>query len=212
VAHVDVRAPELLAEDFELTVGPEFARELVDGQVEAHAPAHAVHGRNAKAGRLDAARSAAEDQLLHPDLLFGVQRNRAELYILGDRHRRIGHAAIVGAGGGEHEPLNARLTRVGDETSCGLHVDLVGELGIAPARRVADDRGKVDDAVDARERAFARLCIADVRADHLNACTFLLGRDVLLAVQKRVEHPNLVLRLAQLLNEECPDVAAAARD
>src|SRR3954463_1223653 len=40
VAHMHVRAPELLAEDLELLVGPEVAGELVDGEIEAHARGH----------------------------------------------------------------------------------------------------------------------------------------------------------------------------
>ena len=127
VADVDVGAPELLAEDFELAVGPQFAGELVDGQVEAHPPSHAVDGGEAQAGGLGGVRAAAEDQLLHPDLLLGVERHRAQLALLGDRHVRVGHAPVVGAGGGEHEALDAGRARVGDERAGGLHVDVVGE-------------------------------------------------------------------------------------
>ena len=64
----------------------------------------------------------------------------------------------------------------------------------------------------ARQGAFARVGVADVRADHLHARLLLLGRDVLLAVQQRVQHAHLVLRLAQLPDEQRADVTAAARD
>ena len=108
--------------------------------------------------------------------------------------------------------LHAGLVCVGDEGAGRLHVDFVGELGIERARGVADDRREVHDGVGARQRAFARLSVADVRADHLDARLLLLGGDVLLAVQQRVEHADLALRLAQLLHEQRADVAAAAGD
>src|SRR5271166_2730858 len=138
VAHVDVGAPELLAEDLELAVGPEFAAELVDSQIEAHAPPDAVDRREPQAGRRQAV-GGAEDQLLHSDLLLGIQRDRAQLAVLGDRHRRVRHAPVVRAGGGEHQPLDASLARVGHERLGGLHVNFVRQLGIASACGIADD-------------------------------------------------------------------------
>ena len=62
------------------------------------------------------------------------------------------------------------------------------------------------------ERACARVAVADVGADHLHAGLLLLGGDVLLAVQQRVEHAHLVPGLVQLLYEQRSDVAAAACD
>ena len=51
VADVHVGPPELLAEDLELAIRPEVARELVHRQVEAHARGDAVDRREAQAGR-----------------------------------------------------------------------------------------------------------------------------------------------------------------
>src|SRR5581483_2356723 len=90
VTDVDVRAPELLAEDFQLLVRPQFAGELVDGQVEAHPPPDAVDGGEAQAGRGHAVAAAAEDQLLHADLLLRVQGDGAQLTVLGDRDGGVG--------------------------------------------------------------------------------------------------------------------------
>ncbi len=64
--------------------------------------------------------------------------------------------------------------------------------------------------IDAVERARACDAVADVRADYLDTRLLLLGRDVLLAMQQRVEHANLVPGFLQLLYEQRSDVAAAA--
>src|SRR4051794_15667685 len=49
VADVDVRAPELLAEDLELTARPQPQRELVDGEIETHPGSQSIHGGEAQA-------------------------------------------------------------------------------------------------------------------------------------------------------------------
>ena len=157
-------------------------------------------------------RAAGQDQLLHADLLLGVERHGTQLSLLGDRHLRIGHAPVVRAGGGEYESLHAGVVGVGDERSRGLHVDLVGDRGIERARRVADDRSEVHDGVHAGQRPPARIGVADVRTDHLDATAFLLCGDVLLAVKQRVEYAHLASALAQLSGEERTDIAAAAGD
>ena len=134
-----------------------------------------------------------------------------ELAVLGDRNRRVRHATVVGAGGGEHQSLHAGLARVGDEPSGRLHVDFVRELRVAPTCGVADDRGQMHDGVDACQRALARLGVANVGADHLDARSLLLGCDVVLAVEQGIQHANLVSSRAQLVHEQCADVSAAAR-
>ena len=120
--------------------------------------------------------------MLHADLLLGVQRDRAKLALLGDRHVRVGHAPVVRARRGEHEPLDTGLTGVGDERLRRLDVDLVGDRWVERARRVADDRGEVDDGVGAAQRALACVGVTDVTANDLDAGLLLLGGDLLLAV------------------------------
>ena len=83
-------------------------------------------------------------------------------------------------------------------------VDLVGDRRVARAGRVADDRGEVHDRVGAVQRAPARVGVADVGADHLDAGALLLGGDVLLAVQQRVEHAHLAAGVAQLRHSSAP--------
>src|SRR2546423_10600934 len=84
IADMDVRAPELLAEDLELVPGPQLERELVDGQVEAHARREAVDGGEAHAGGRHPVRTRQQRQL-HRHLLLGVERDRGEHAVLGDR-------------------------------------------------------------------------------------------------------------------------------
>src|SRR5881394_37146 len=95
IAHVHVRPPELLAEDFELTVVPEFAGELIDGQVEAHPRRCAVDRGEAKAGRYGRAVAAFEQHFLDLDLLFGVEGDRRQRRLLVDRRLGVSHAPVV---------------------------------------------------------------------------------------------------------------------
>src|SRR3954451_13785815 len=62
VGDVDVRAPELLAEDLELAAGPQPQRELVDREVEAHARGQPVDGGEAQARRGQAVGLPAEQR------------------------------------------------------------------------------------------------------------------------------------------------------
>jgi hypothetical protein len=58
----------------------------------------------------------------------------------------------------------------------------------------------------------ARRRIAHVAADDRHAGLLLLGRDVLLSVQQRIQHAHLAAGLLQLLDEQRADVAAATCD
>ena len=116
----------------------------------------------------------------------------------------IGHAPVVGAGGGEHQPLHPGL--VASATSARVACTLTSSetAGSQRARGIADDRGEVHDGLGAGERAPARLGVADVGADHLDAGALLLGGDVLLAVQQRVQDAHLAPGAAQLRTSIAP--------
>ena len=65
-----------------------------------------------------------------------------------------------------------------------VHVDRLGELRVARAGRVADDRREVDDRAGALERRAARRLVADVAAPELGAELLEPRADVVLVVQE----------------------------
>ena len=200
-----VRAPELLAVDVERAAVPQVARELVDGEVEAHPLGDAVDRGEAQAGRVRQRQQLALDR----HLLLGVERDRRERRGLVDGHERVGHAAVVRARRGEHD---ARHAGVLDQRARALDVDGLRQLGVLGARRVADDRRQVHDRLGAVERRAAGGGVADVAAQHPGAGRLERGRHVLLAVQQRVEHRDLVAGGQQLARRRRADVAGAAGD
>ena len=181
---MDVGTPELLAEHFELPVGPQIAGELVDREVEAHPPPDPIHRRKAQARGFGGSGAAVQDQLLHADLLLGIQRHRAQLALLGYRNVRIDHPPVVRAGRGEHQSLHAKAVCVGDERAGRSDVDVVRGLGIEGASRIADDRGQVHDLLGTRQGARAGLIVTHIGAYHLYPRPLLLAGDVLLTVKK----------------------------
>ena len=208
VAHVHVGAPELLPEDLERPVGPEVASELVDREVEAHARGHAVHRREAQAGRLQLAEATAQQRLLDLDLLLGVQRDGRELAVLGDGHRRIGHAAVVGAGGGEDQAgatpaswARATTLRLPPTFTVGRDCRILG------AGRVPDDGREMHDRVRAREGARAGGRITHVAADDLGTEPRHMRGNVFLAVQQRIQHTDVMAAVCELLDDAGSDVA-----
>ncbi len=207
---MDVGPPERLAEHVELLVGPEVARELVDGQVEAHPVADAVDRRKAQAGGRHAVVVTLEQALLHGDLLLRVERHRAQLAGLVDRDGRVGHAAVVRACGGEQEALHAGFARLGDQVRGPLDVDRVGQLGVAPAGGIAHDRGQMDHGVHAREGGLARLGVAHVAALQVDAQGLEPRGHVLLLVQQHVQRAHLVPGGQQLVDQLSADVAGAS--
>ena len=192
VAHVHIGAPELLTEDLERPVGPEVAGELVDREVEAHARSHAVHRREAQAGRLQLAEATAQQRLLDLDLLLGVQRDGRELAVLGDGHRRIGHAAVVGAGGGEDQPAHTRVLGTGDDVAAAADIHLGRDCRILGTGRVPDDGREMHDRVRAREGARTGARITHVAADDLGTKSRHMRGNVFLAVQQRIQHTNVM--------------------
>jgi hypothetical protein len=209
---VHVRPPEQLPEDLEVAVCPQVARELVDREVEAHAVGHAVDRGEAQARGGEVARAVVEERLLDAHLLLGVEGDGAQLAGLVDGHGGVGHAPVVRARGREHEPPHAEAARVLDEGAAALHVHRVGGLGVARARRVADDGGEVHDGLHPLERALARRRVADVAADQRHAARLEGAGDVLLAVQEHVEHAHVVPAGQQLVDDESAHVAGAAGD
>ena len=88
----------------------------------------------------------------------------------------------------------------------------MGQLRVARAGRVADDRGEVDDRLGALERARRGVGVADVAVDHLDAPARGASAIVLLAVQQRVEHAHLAPGVEQLVDDFGADVAGATGD
>jgi hypothetical protein len=211
VAHVDVGPPELLAEDFEVATGPEFAGELVDGEVEAHALSGPVDRREAQAGGDHRAGAVGQEHFLDLDLLLGVEGDRRQRRLLVDGNLRVGHAAVVGAGRGEHEVADSGRARVVDETAGRLDVDLGGQLGILRAGGVADDRRQVHDRVDSLDRLPAQLVVADVADQDLGAALGEAIRDRLLSVQEAVEDAHLTAALKEFRRHFRADVTGASR-
>ena len=97
VANVNVRAPELLAEDDEVTGQTDISRELIDCEVEAHPRRRAVDGREAQAGRLQTVGAARKDVHLRCDLRLRVERHGPQLEILRRVDGAVRHLAVVAA-------------------------------------------------------------------------------------------------------------------
>ena len=87
------------------------------------------------------------------DLLLGVERHRAQLAVLVDR-ARSGRPCGRSSSRSRRTRSARRRPRAASATSArgALDVDLVGQLGIARAGGIADDRGEVHHGVDAVER------------------------------------------------------------
>ena len=170
VGDVDVGPPELLAEHLEVAIGPQVARELVDGQVEAHPRRGAVDGGEAQAGGLQLGVLVAQDRLLHPDLLLGVERHGRQLALLGDRHGRVLHASVVRARRGEHELLDAGGARVGQQRARRVRRS---RRSSAPGRARRRDRRRSPPGGRPPRRPPAprrrAVVVADVGHDHVDA-------------------------------------------
>ena len=91
-----------------------------------------------------------------------------------------------------------------------LDVDLVGQLGIAPAGGIAHDRGQVDHGVHPGEGRLARLGVAYVTALQLDAEGLQPRGHVLLLVQQHVQRAHLVAGGQQLVDQLRADVAGAS--
>ena len=91
--------------------------------------------------------------------------------------------------------LDAGLGGLGGEREAGVDVDLVRELRVPRAGRVADDRRQVHDRLGAPQRVAARHRVADVALDDRDAALTQLLCPVRLAVQQTVEDCDLAPRL-----------------
>ena len=107
--------------------------------------------------------------------------------------------------------FDARRAGLVRERAGAVHVDRLGELRVARAGRVADDRREVDDRAGALERRAACRLVADVSAPELRAELLEPRSDVVLVVQEHVERAHRAALLAQLLDERRPYVARSTR-
>jgi hypothetical protein len=153
-----------------------------------------------------------EQHLLDLHLLLGVERYGSQLAVLRDRRRRIEHTAVIRACGREHEARDTGRLGVRHERGAAADVDVVRELRVARARRIADDGSEVHDRADARERRSASGAVAHVALDHLDAFSLEFRRDGALAVEQPVEHTNTPAGGDQLAGGVRADVSCAARD
>ena len=212
IARMHVGAPELLAEDLEVAARPEISGELVDREIEAHARCRTVDRSQAQARGMERVALEGEQEPLDTHLLGCVQRDGSQLAVLPNRDRRVEHAAVVGAGRGEHEARHAGGLGVGDKRCARADVDVVRELGVPRAGRIADDGGEMDHRVDAGERRGTYRAVSDIPLDDLDAVALEPRSDVALAVQQPVEHAHLPPGGAQLAAGMPSDVSSAARD
>ena len=91
--------------------------------------------------------------------------------------------------------LDARLGGLGGEREARVDVDLLRELRVTRARRVADDRRQMHHRLGALQRVAARHRVADVALDDRHAALAQLLRPVRLTVQQAVEDRDLAPRL-----------------
>ena len=151
VADVDVGPPELLAEDLEVAIGPEFAGELVDREVEAHPRRDSVDGREAQAGRaVEPGRRRGASSRSRPS---ARRRGRpapaapsSSTGTSGPPSGRSWSRSRRRSGGRRRRP------RVLDELSVASTLISRASSGIARAGGVADDRREVDDRLGPRRR------------------------------------------------------------
>ena len=76
-------------------------------------------------------------------------------------------------------------------------------------RRVAHDRRKVHEHLGALEGLRAGGLVAYVATDQAGAVSLQLRRDLVLAVEQRVEHADVGAYLEQLARDESADVSGA---
>ena len=91
--------------------------------------------------------------------------------------------------------LDARVHGFSGEREAGVDVDLLRQLRVPRAGRIADDRRQVHHRLGAAQRVAARHRVADVALDDRDAALAQLVRPVRLAVQQAVEDCDLAPRL-----------------
>ena len=142
VRDVAVGPPGVGVVDLQRAAGGQLPGELRDGQVEAHPRGQPVGGGDPQHGRGRAQLARPGQQvLLHRDLGPGVERLRVELAALVGQPGRVVDA-VVAAGGGEHEAADAELVEPVDDGLRARLVDRAGQLRVALADRVTDQRGQ----------------------------------------------------------------------
>ena len=107
ISHMDIRTPESFAEDHDTLVYQHLHHELVDRQVEPHPGRHTKQRRKAQHRSGQRGRRVVEQLVLDCDFRFRVQRQRAELVLLGCKNRGISHPAIIAARRREDEARHA---------------------------------------------------------------------------------------------------------
>ena len=178
--------------------------------------ADAVDGREAQAGRPQAVPVSVDrlqQRLLDADLLLGVERHGPQLAALVDRNRRVVHAPVVGAGGGEHEPLDSeRRGRPSPGPGCPPRSRRWRARG--RGRRPGRRRWPRDARPRRRPRGRAGAASASRMSPRISSTprsVEVLGH-VLLPVQQHVEHADVASGAEQLVHDERADIAGSACD
>jgi hypothetical protein len=87
----------------------------------------------------------------------------------------------------------------------------MGELGIASACRIADDRRQVDDLISPVERALSDLGVANIAFEQLDTQGCYGLRNIALIVDHEIQRAHAPTGTRQLLAREGPDVAGPTR-
>lgn len=210
VSDVNVRPPELLAEDGELVFDSEIARELVHREVEAHPRRRTVDRRKAQACRDEL--PPAQRVLFRRDLRLCIERDRLELNGFV-RKGAVAHPAVVAAGRCEDESVNAYPFSIVEQGARSIEIDLTGELRLPRAGWIANDCCEVDDRGDIMEGARTGRGMADVTPNKLEAgITPRLQQRRNASVQKGIERTHAVTACEELVNHDRPYVPGASGD
>ena len=160
---MDVRPPELLAENFKLLFGQHFHGELVDGQIKTHP------GRNAKncckpqrRWTPDVRHSTLQQCFFHCHLGFSVERDRSQLGFFIHITVGILHFAIIAASRGKNESMNPCPPAFLDQLEGGIQIDRAGNFRLPGARGIADDGGQMNHRRHPSDGPFDHGQIADI--------------------------------------------------
>ncbi len=145
--------------------------------------------------------------LLRANLRLGVRRQRTERRFLGEQLVALGRP-VHRAGGREHEPFDASVSRRTGEGDGSVEVDVVRPIGVEIADRVVRERRQVHDRVEAGELLGTE--IAHVAGERRDATG--VRAEVAAAVVERVDPHDVVARLPERRRGDRADVAVVAGD
>ena len=206
-----VRTPRIRVVDEQRGARAELVGELRHRQVESHPRRQAVGGRDAEHGARERRRRRHRQQmLLDGDLRPRVERLRIQLAGLGRERRRVVDA-VVAAGRGEDEALDAEVVERVDDGLRPVLVDLDRQLRVLLADRVADERGQQRDIRGAARRGAEGRGVRQVALDEGQPVVVqqVLDREAVV-VQQVVEDAHARPGIEQRLGQHGPDVAGSA--